>query len=98
MQTQYFTFDNHLNKLEATLVKLRDHIEDCVNGLHNRSADIDFETQKKSLSSEVETLHLAVSNFFGDCDKRKQDIETETACKLDIKDFSLVADILSPRN
>ena len=49
---------------------------------------------KKELDEEVEALHLAVSNYFGDCDKRKQKIEAEISEKIDIEGFGQIGDTL----
>ena len=49
---------------------------------------------KKKIDDEVEALHLAVSNFYGDCDKRKQKIEAEISEKVDFEGFGKIADNL----
>lgn len=49
---------------------------------------------KQQLDTEVEALHLAVSNLFGDCDKRKLKIEAAITQNVDISDFSTIANRL----
>ena len=75
---------------KTTRNKMRKINEGQING-----NDKDLMTKIKSkLNGEVEALHLAVSNYFGDCDKRKQKIEAEISEKVDFTDFGYIADTI----
>lgn len=88
---QQDTLTKAFEKLKKTTRnKMRKINEGQING-----NDKDLMTKIKSkLNGEVEALHLAVSNYFGDCDKRKQKIEAEISEKVDFTDFGYIADTI----
>jgi hypothetical protein len=45
---------------------------------------------RADLDRQIEAVHLAVSNYFGDCDKRKQRIEAAISQSLDVDGFGAI--------
>jgi hypothetical protein len=52
---------------------------------------------RADLDRQIEALHLAVSNYVGDCDRRKQRIEAAMSEQLDIADFEDIGKALCQR-
>jgi hypothetical protein len=45
---------------------------------------------RADLDRQIEAVHLAVANYFGDCDKQKQKIEAAISQSLDVKGFGAI--------
>ena len=88
--------DELVNAYEKLKKSVRNKITKINNGTLVLSEKDTAKTNniKKKLDDKVEGLHLAVSNYFGDCDKRKQRIEAEISEKVDFNDFGRIAETL----
>lgn len=94
-QEAVLKFTKQQNDLETAFEKLkktaRNKITKINNGTLNMNDEETLTRSKQKLNTEVEALHLAVSNYFGDCDRRKQKIEAEISTRLDVEGFSDIA-------
>ncbi|OHS99474.1 hypothetical protein TRFO_08424 [Tritrichomonas foetus] len=51
------------------------------------SDDTPMKNFRPELDKQIETLHLMVSSYFGDCDRRKQRIEAVISEQVDVSGF-----------
>ncbi|EAY07334.1 hypothetical protein TVAG_139640 [Trichomonas vaginalis G3] len=93
-------FNTQMNELVHAFDNLKQTTTNTIIAITNSELKItDEETPEKlkakqALDTDVENLHLAVSNFFGDCDKQKQKIEAIIATNVDFSEFNSIADQL----
>lgn len=56
--------------------------------------DLNLKAFRQELDKQVEHLHLMISSYFGDCDRRKQQIEAVISEQVDVSDFRRIGESL----
>ena len=86
-------FSKQQESLSDTFYKLREIANSKIEVLQRNPnlTDEQLNQYKTEIGKQVEALHLMISNYFGDCDRRKQRIEASVSQKFDVQGFSDIA-------
>jgi len=93
-QSENGPYNKQHKDLQQVFYELRDISKKKIEKLKSLKTAPDeakINKYKTTLNTKVETLHLAVSNYFGDCDRRKLRIETMISEQVDVEGFSNIA-------
>ena len=93
MNENSFAYSKQQTELQNVFELLkRKSIKKIKNIKEGNLTESDFTRAKNTINSNVENLHLAVSNYFGDCDRRKLRIEAAISEKIDIQNFKKIGE------
>ena len=82
--------ETSFNRLMATTLSIIDNV--CSG--QAQLDDMVLKQYRTDLDEQIESVHLCISNYFGECDRRKQKIEAKISEQIDVSDFSLIGDEL----
>ena len=83
-------FNKQQEELKLALDKLQELTAEKINFIVQNQGNLteeQFVRARTILDTHAELLHLSITNYFGDCDKRKQKIEVQIGNNLDISQF-----------
>ena len=84
-------FHKQQTELKASLTKMQEITAQKIAFIVQNQGNLTAEQLANAcsdLDTQTEQLHLSITNYFGDCDKRKQKIEAQIGNNLDTSDFS----------
>jgi hypothetical protein len=91
-------FSQQQRELKESFEKLKTSTIQKMRQILGAPAPLDEQTHRANraeLDRQIENLHLAVSTYFGDCDKRKQVIEAAVSLAIDVRGFATIGAVLS---
>jgi hypothetical protein len=94
-------FEKQQADVQKAFDTLRQSTSQKVDLIKTSGALLDEATMRNyraELDRQIEALHLAVSNYIGDCDRRKQKIEAAIAERLDVSAFGRIGASLCTDN
>jgi fructose-1,6-bisphosphatase len=80
-------------KFEALSKSTTQKVNDIMRGAAMTS-DGTMKKFRSELDRQIEALHLASSNYFGDCEKRRQQVESVISENIDIAGFAEIGEAL----
>ena len=92
-------FDKYQKELEVSLRELYELVVGKVKHYRDPQTKVDLndaQTKKvrTDLDKQVERVHLAAANYFGQCTERKTDIEKTISERLDVRGFERIGNAL----
>jgi hypothetical protein len=90
-------FSEQQQELTEAFMKVKTSTIQKTKQILNATTPMDEQTQRSTraeLDKQIENLHLAVSTYFGDCDKRAQNIEAAISQSLDVAGFAEIGEAL----
>lgn len=83
--------------LKENFKKFRNVVANNLSYIVRQQGDVSDEELNKArneIDNAAENLHLTITNYFGDCDKRKLKLEAKIGTNLDVKDFYNIGEAL----
>ncbi|KAH0792784.1 hypothetical protein GPJ56_003407 [Histomonas meleagridis] len=95
-QNQY-AFPERQDELETSFHKLVTTTMSIIENVCSGQAQLDdmnLKQYRTDLDEQIESVHLCISNYFGECDRKKQKIEAKISEQIDVTDFSMIGEEL----
>lgn len=89
-------FDQQQRELTEAFNLLKNVVNDKISQiLESTTIEENMMKQFRSeIDKQAEMLHLSISNYSGDCDRRKQKIEAKISENVDVVEFGLIGERL----